>query len=161
MARLAMLIVFTVAIPVGHGVVPWVLSRLTERHGWGGGFPAAWNLAGLVPLAFGAGLLAWVAVVGWRDVPERVKLGSTGNYLVTHGPFRFTRNPMYVGEFSLWFGWAFLFGSLAVALGFLALVVILRSLIVPWEERSLRRRLGERYRMYAAKTPRWFGRASP
>jgi protein-S-isoprenylcysteine O-methyltransferase Ste14 len=160
MARLGLLLVFVVAIPIGHGVAPWALSRLAARHGGGGGSLAAWNLVGLAPIAFGAGLLVWVAVVGWRNVPGRVELGSTGNYLVTAGPYRLTRNPMYVGELSLWFGWAILFGSLAIALGFLALAVILQWLIVPWEERSLRRRLGERYRMYAAKTPRWFGRAS-
>lgn len=158
MARLGVLLIFAVAIPIGHGVVPWALSLLTRRHGWVGEVPAAWNLVGLAPLTFGAAVLAWVAITGLRNVPARVELGPTANYLVTEGPYRLTRNPMYVAELSLWFGWAILFGSLAVALGFLVLAVVLQSLMVPWEERSLRRRLGDRYRGYEATTPRWFPR---
>jgi protein-S-isoprenylcysteine O-methyltransferase Ste14 len=160
LARLGVLLIFVVAIPIGHGVVPWALSRLAERHGWNGGFPSAWNLSGLGPIAFGIGILAWVAIVAARNVPARVDRSVTASYLVTEGPYRFTRNPMYVGELSLWLGWAILFGSLVVALGFAVLAAILQLILVPWEERSLRRRLGDRYRTYAAMTPRWLGRRS-
>jgi protein-S-isoprenylcysteine O-methyltransferase Ste14 len=158
MARLSMLFIFAVAIPLGHGVVPWALSLMTERHGWTGGVPSAWNVLGLGPLAFGIGLLAWIAIVAMRSVPPRLALGSTGNYLLTSGPYRVTRNPMYLAELSLWFGWMLVFGSLAVGLGFAALIATFHWFLVPWEERSLQRRLGDRYRAYATATPRWFRR---
>jgi protein-S-isoprenylcysteine O-methyltransferase Ste14 len=158
MARLSVLFVFAVAIPLGHGVLPWALSLTADRHGWTAGFPSAWNIPGLVPIVFGIALLAWVAVVAVTCVPARVELGPTGNYLVTAGPYRFTRNPMYVAELSLWLGWTIFFGSLTVALGFVTLIAAVRLILVPWEERSLHRRLGERYRTYAATVPRWFRR---
>ena len=159
-ARLVVLLIFVVAIPIGHGAVPWGLSLLTERHGWSSGWPTAWNLFGLGPIAGGIVVLAWVALVALRNVPARVGLSAAASYLVTEGPYRFSRNPMYVGELSLWLGWTILFGSLAVGLGFVVLAALLQFLVVPWEERSLRRRLADRYRAYAATTPRWFGRRS-
>ena len=161
MARLSLLFIFGVAIPLGHGVTPWALSLMTERHGWIGGVPSAWNLLALGPLAFGIGLLGWVAGVAVDSLPPRVQLGPTGDYLLTRGPYRVTRNPMYAAELSLWVGWTLLFGSLAVGLGFVVLLGTIQWLLVPWEERSLERRLGDRYRTYAAATPRWFRRRLP
>jgi protein-S-isoprenylcysteine O-methyltransferase Ste14 len=158
MARSGVLLVFLVAIPIGHGVVPWALSLLSERHGWSGGGPGGWNLTGLVPVALGIGLLGWVAMVAFRSVPARVQLGLAPDYLVTAGPYGLTRNPMYVAELTLWIGWSVFFGSIVVGLGAVVLLVVIRWVMVPWEERSLRRRVGERYRMYEATTPRWLPR---
>lgn len=53
--------------------------------------------------------------------PARVKLEWTPTYLLRNGPYAFTRNPMYVAELALWFGWALLYGSVAVLIGFLFL----------------------------------------
>lgn len=50
-------------------------------------------------------------------VPERVTLGLTPSYLLMRGPYRFTRNPMYVAELGLWLGWTIFFGSPAVLIG--------------------------------------------
>jgi protein-S-isoprenylcysteine O-methyltransferase Ste14 len=62
---------------------------------------------------------------------------------------------MYVGELGLWFGWAIVYGSIAVAIGFVLLCVIVH-LFLPREERALRARLGDLYREYEGRTPRWF-----
>jgi protein-S-isoprenylcysteine O-methyltransferase Ste14 len=63
---------------------------------------------------------------------------------------------MYVGELGLWFGWAIVYGSVAVAIGFALLCVIVHVVILPREERALRARVGDTYREYEARTPRWF-----
>ena len=39
----------------------------------------------------------------------------TPDYLVTDGPYRFSRNPLYVGDIVMWVGWAVVFGSPAIA----------------------------------------------
>ena len=78
-------------------------------------------------------------------------------FLMTTGPYAYTRNPMYVAELALWLGWAILFGSLVILLGFVVLTVVI-ILVVPWEERGLETQFGETYRQYQARVPRWLGR---
>jgi protein-S-isoprenylcysteine O-methyltransferase Ste14 len=111
-------------------------------------------LAGPVVMAIGAALAAWALALMLRastdprpDRPDRV--------LIESGPFRFSRNPIYLGILTftagLALGWGSLWGWLAVVLAFLAL----DRLVVPREERYLRQRFGAAYEAYAARVRRW------
>jgi protein-S-isoprenylcysteine O-methyltransferase Ste14 len=92
----------------------------------------------------------------FREIPERMpRLFSP--FLVTFGPYAYTRNPAYVAELALWLGWATLFGSLVILLGFVVLTVVI-ILALPREERGLERQFGETYRQYQARVLRWLGR---
>jgi protein-S-isoprenylcysteine O-methyltransferase Ste14 len=144
-----------VGIPLAHGVVPWAISRMTRRYGWSEG-PGPWNLLGIIPIALGATLLLWVFVVGISQTPKRVKLGLTPSVLMTRGPYAFTRNPMYVAELGIWLGWALFFGSIGVLAGAVVLGAIVSLAIVPREEQTLERVLGQSYVQYKKRTPRWF-----
>jgi protein-S-isoprenylcysteine O-methyltransferase Ste14 len=75
--------------------------------------------------------------------------------LVTDGPYRFTRNPMYVGM-------AFLYVALAFALGLLwplavlpLVLIAVDRLVIAREEPYLERTFGEDYRAYRARVRRW------
>jgi protein-S-isoprenylcysteine O-methyltransferase Ste14 len=75
--------------------------------------------------------------------------------LVTSGPYRFTRNPMYLGM-------AFLYIALALALGFVWPLIVLPlviaavdQLVIAIEEAYLVRRFGQPYCDYMAETRRW------
>jgi protein-S-isoprenylcysteine O-methyltransferase Ste14 len=75
--------------------------------------------------------------------------------LVASGPFAIVRNPLYVGNVLLWAGFA-----LTARLAWLAPVILVLlgaeyHAIVRWEERLLESRLGDAYRVYAARVPRW------
>ena len=75
--------------------------------------------------------------------------------IVSHGIYRFSRNPMYVG-FSLWtLGIAFLVNSawmlLAVPIG----LILTDRLVIAREERYLERKFGEEYRSYKQTVRRW------
>ncbi len=154
-------LVWLIGVPLAHGVVPWALSRLTPRYGWGADSPGAWNSLGLLPIAIGAALLGWVLVEGLARTPARVEVGLTASVLVRSGPYDWTRNPMYLAELLVWLGWTVLFGSLAVAGGFLVMLGVITAIVVPREERTLRTRFGSTYVMYARVVPRWVGRAQP
>ena len=75
--------------------------------------------------------------------------------LVASGPFALVRNPLYIGNITLWVG----FAVLARLLWMVPVVVLLLGLeyhaIVRWEERLLESRLGDGYRRYAERVPRW------
>jgi protein-S-isoprenylcysteine O-methyltransferase Ste14 len=75
--------------------------------------------------------------------------------LVATGPFALIRNPLYVGNILIWVGFA-----LSARLVWLAPLIVLLlgaeyHAIVRWEESLLVSRLGDAYRDYAARVPRW------
>ncbi|MBW3533925.1 MAG: isoprenylcysteine carboxylmethyltransferase family protein [Gemmatimonadetes bacterium] len=79
--------------------------------------------------------------------------------LVTDGPFRWSRNPMYLGAVLILAGIALLYGTLSPWLVPPAFAVVAaRRFILP-EERLLSERLGEPYRLYRSTVGRWLGRA--
>ena len=143
-----------------HGAVPWAISKLTHRYGWVHGSPGFWNLLGLIPVGVATALLIWTLITGIAHAPNAVRLGLVPSVLITDGPYRFTRNPMYVAELALWLGWALFFGSLAVFLGCIALLLVVNLVFVPREERTLEAAFGQAYLMYKKRVPRWLGQAN-
>jgi protein-S-isoprenylcysteine O-methyltransferase Ste14 len=158
-APLATLIYATVNI-----AVPLGLSTLTRRAGWNDG-PSFLNLMGIPILAAGVGIILWSAAshaTRWRERDWRVlKLDPdhllTPEYLVTDGPYRYSRNPLYVGDCLMWAGWAVLLGSPVVALG-LAVLSLGLQVGVRLEERGLARQFGSQWKAYASTVPRFIGR---
>jgi protein-S-isoprenylcysteine O-methyltransferase Ste14 len=148
-----------------HGALPFGLSRLSYRHGWFTGQPALWNLAGLLPVAGGIAVIIWVIVLhreraprhGWRI--EKTPF-EPPRYLIVSGPYRYTRNPIYLSHLAIWIGWTLFYGSVAMMLGVLSLWTLLAFVIVPYEERGLARTLGQSYVQYQSQVARWFGRLS-
>jgi protein-S-isoprenylcysteine O-methyltransferase Ste14 len=75
--------------------------------------------------------------------------------LVASGPFALVRNPLYVGNILLWVGFALAARLVWLAPAILVLLALEYHAIVRWEEALLESRLGEAYRDYAARVPRW------
>jgi protein-S-isoprenylcysteine O-methyltransferase Ste14 len=160
MAILLALFVCLIVIPLAHAAVPWAISRLTHRYGWIHGSPGFWNLLGLIPVGGAAALLIWTLITGIANAPNTVRLGLVPSVLITDGPYRLTRNPMYVAELASWLGWAMFFGSLAVFLGYISLLLVVNLVLVPREERTLEAAFGQAYLMYKKRVPRWLGQAN-
>lgn len=141
-----------------HGVIPWAISCVTTCYRWGEDRPEMWNLLGLIPIIVGATCLVWIMMLHLARTPEQVELEWTPTYLLRRGPYALTRNPMYVAELALWFGWALFYGSVAVLLGFLLLWIVMNFRVIPREERALEARFGEVYLHYKQTVPRWLGK---
>jgi protein-S-isoprenylcysteine O-methyltransferase Ste14 len=152
-------IVWLVALPAVHAGIPWVLSHLGPRYGWTDGGPSSWNLLGYVPLTAGVILLVWIMMFELsqnRNLPERVPIDWSPVFLMTGGPYALSRNPMYVGELSLWLGLAILYGSPVVLAGFAVWVAVMRRLVIR-EELGLEAEYGDLYLRYKTHVPRWIG----
>jgi protein-S-isoprenylcysteine O-methyltransferase Ste14 len=152
-------LVFLVAIPLVHGVLPWAISLFGHWYGWVDGRPALWNLLGLLPVLAGVIVLVWILVLGLRlgsQLPERVELDWSPKVFLARGPYAVSRHPMYLAETGLWLGWSILFGSVAVLLG-CVLMCIGVGIVAPREERALELKFGAAYRQYKATVPRWLG----
>lgn len=75
--------------------------------------------------------------------------------LVARGPFARLRNPLYVGNIALWVGFALTARLVWLAPVIFVLLGLEYHAIVRWEETLLESRLGQPYRDYAARVPRW------
>lgn len=80
--------------------------------------------------------------------------------LVAAGPFARVRNPLYSGNIVLWTGFAVSAGLLWIVPAVVLLLAVEYHAIVRWEERLLESRLGESYREYTMRVPRWIPRLS-
>lgn len=75
--------------------------------------------------------------------------------VVTSGPYRFSRNPMYIGLSFVHIGTATMLGRLGPLLLLLPTLAALQYLVVAREERYLETKFGEEYRHYRARVRRW------
>ncbi len=75
--------------------------------------------------------------------------------LVTDGPFRYTRNPIYLSFGLIYFGATFAFNSLWAFVLLVAVLLVFDRVQIPREERYLERKFGDDYRRYKARVRRW------
>jgi protein-S-isoprenylcysteine O-methyltransferase Ste14 len=119
-------------------------------------WPPFWVRLTAALLAGGAWLaLDGAAMVFFRRAGTSMVPMNPTTALVTSGPYRFTRNPMYLGM-------AFLYVALAFALGVIwalallpAVIVIVDRVVIAREEPYLERKFGQAYRDYKARVRRW------
>lgn len=99
-------------------------------------------------------LVAW-AIGKMRSARTPVSPFESSTRLVTEGPFRFTRNPIYLGGTLSYAGLALLLDRLGPLMLLPGLLATLRRGVIEREERFLQRKFGESYREYQHAVPRW------
>jgi protein-S-isoprenylcysteine O-methyltransferase Ste14 len=110
-----------------------------------------------VTVALAGVVIASVAFFQFRRVGTTVNpmKPAESALLVTHGIYRFSRNPMYVGDALMLIGWAlWLANAAALAVVGLFVVYLNRYQIAP-EERALGTRYGAAYTEYCRAVRRW------
>ena len=110
-------------------------------------------------LVLGVALDLWTMATMWRAraniLPHRAATA-----LVTHGPFAFSRNPIYLGNTLLLVGAGLAFGiAWFLPLGLAAAAVVTQLAIVR-EEAHLNARFGAAWRDYRLRVNRWLGRST-
>lgn len=116
--------------------------------------PAVWSLTLALPVGLVGLILLVSARIRFARADSEIMTFATPRNLVTEGPFRFTRNPMYLG-FTLLLAAAALLANLWVALlAPLAFFLAAQFWYVPAEERAARRTFGPAYEEYMARTRR-------
>jgi protein-S-isoprenylcysteine O-methyltransferase Ste14 len=111
--------------------------------------PLAWGCLALAT-ALGASSLGLFFALRVNPMPH-----APTRALVVRGPYRFTRNPMYLGLLLLYLGLGALFACVWALVLAPALVATIRYYAIAREERYLAARFGEEYRDYAARVRRW------
>lgn len=137
------------------GTMGFAIPLLLIEPGWRG---LPFDRLAFAPLVAGLVLLIWCVREFYVAGRGTLAPWSPPVHLVTTGPYRWSRNPMYVAMTLVILGWAAAFHSRAIGIyaGFMVLAFHLR--IVLGEEPRLSRVFGEEWARYRASAPRWLGR---
>lgn len=109
---------------------------------------------GSPPFLGGIALMVWFfATMRRADTP--IDPREPVSKLVTGGPFRYTRNPAYLGMASIYSGATILGDSLPSALLFPVVISLMNRGVIKREERYLEEKFGAEYRRYKERVRRW------
>lgn len=134
------------------GVVAFAVPLLLLRPA----MPAsAFALASAPVLALGLGLLLWCVREFYVAGRGTLAPWAPPLHLVTSGPYRYSRNPMYVAVVLIVVGWAIGFRATALVLYALVLTVAFHVRVRWYEEPWLARTHGASWDAYAAAVRRW------
>ncbi len=113
--------------------------------------------ARIVGYAFGAlglGLIAWAAMV-FRSAKTTILPHAGATSLVTTGPFRRFRNPIYLGDTLILLSLGEITHNVWFVVAAALFVVLVTWLAILPEERHLEATFGEEYLAYKAQSRRW------
>lgn len=144
------------------------------------GFVVLWGwLTSLVrryDASLGTILPSWLSPAGWAVLVCGAALGLVCAFgfafrgrgtpapfdppveFVADGPYRYVRNPMYLGAMSVLGGYGLVVGSGAVLILAAAAGLLAHAFVILVEEPSLRRRFGASYDRYTRSVNRWLPR---
>jgi protein-S-isoprenylcysteine O-methyltransferase Ste14 len=113
------------------------------------------------PLLGGALVVASLLLLGlsvrrFRAAGTPVPARKPTTAIVRTGPYRFSRNPIYLAFSLLQLGIAIWVGSWWLVATLVVALAIIHYVVVPREERYLESRFGAEYRDYKAAVRRWF-----
>ena len=106
-------------------------------------------------------IVAGIAFAGWARLTfkkvnaEIMPSSETHSVLVASGPFRISRNPMYLGILVVGVGAALVAGTWLMWLVPVLLFVLDNFVIIPFEERSMEQTFGDAFRAYRSRVRRW------
>ncbi|MEO2279679.1 methyltransferase family protein [Pseudoalteromonas pernae] len=108
-------------------------------------------------LALLGGVCALVAVVQFRLAQTTVdpRIPEQSSHLVTHGLYRYSRNPMYVGFLLMLFGWGVFLGNYVALIWLPVFVLYLNQHQIKPEEKVLQEIFKDEYVKYCTKVRRW------
>ena len=139
-------LVYLAGLGLGHLANRWLqLELVPVEAGW---------IAGGILFVLGLGLAA-SAMINFTRAGTTIRPDRASTALVIAGPYRFTRNPMYLGLAVAYLGLAVADRSLASLILLPVVLLIIRWAVIANEEAFLERRFGSSYTEYKARVRRW------
>jgi protein-S-isoprenylcysteine O-methyltransferase Ste14 len=115
------------------------------------------HAGGIVLIATGAALAVWCLVIFRRQHTTTIPFGISSS-LVTWGPYRYSRNPMYVSLALVYLGEAGVLAQLWPLVTLAPVLAYMNWIVIPYEESRLGVAFGNDYGTYRARVRRWIGR---
>ena len=112
------------------------------------------DVLGGVLITLGLALSTWM-VVHFRRSRTPVSPLLPTRQLVVSGPYRFSRNPDYIGQTMLYVGIGLVLNSVWILLGVIPALLLVRYAVIAREESYLQSLFGAEYCRYCAQVRRW------
>ena len=145
---------YSISLTLSSLFTGWLFSILDGFLGLPKLLPWPANLLGVLPLALAFGLRFWAGFLFYKENTRIVSLRAPRR-LITTGPWKYSRNPLYLGLVLLGFGASLIFATLSLLVLLLFGIFVLHLLILR-EERLLEQEFGESYLEYNSRVRRWF-----
>ena len=113
------------------------------------------QVAGMIMVTIGTAIALWCVftfVFIGKGTPAPF---DPPRKLVIRGPYRFVRNPMYIGAAMTLAGVALFYGSLSILIYTCLFFLATHLFVVLYEEPTLRRTFGDEYEAYFRRVRRW------
>ncbi|MHA2202305.1 MAG: methyltransferase family protein [Candidatus Hodarchaeales archaeon] len=148
----SIILTFILRDTVGREIVLLILFPVDIR------IPFPINLCGILLVFFGFLLIIWanytLLFVGRIGVEAREPF-HVPDTLVIEGPYRFSRNPIYLSVIIMALGAAIMMGSLTIFILSVVLFLIFQTWFISWEEKKLEEAFGEEYLEFKKRVRRW------
>ena len=108
-----------------------------------------------LPFIFGGLAIGLLGFREMRRAETNVDPYKPATAIVTEGPYRFTRNPLYIGMTLVYSGITALFNAFPAAMLLPLALAVMRGGVIEREERYLERKFGDEYLAYKARVRRW------
>jgi protein-S-isoprenylcysteine O-methyltransferase Ste14 len=146
--------IFLVSLLLAGVALGWALQLVDRLVGFPKMLPYPINFAGLALIAFGSWIRVWAGAVFYRQNPSMVSFNVPPK-LVTTGPWRHSRNPLYLGLIMIGLGFSTFFFSYSSLILTLVGAVLLHLEVVMHEEKVLRQKFGNIYLDYKTQIRKW------
>jgi len=117
-------------------------------------FNDPFNWLGLFLVIAGIAIIIWANRILKKN-HTTVKSNKNPTKFVNHGPYTFSRHPMYLGMAMILFGLSFFFGSPFTFNFPLLFIFIMEKFFIPCEEKTLVKAFGKKYRNYQKWIRKW------
>jgi protein-S-isoprenylcysteine O-methyltransferase Ste14 len=114
-----------------------------------------WTLIAGVLLIALSGVFLAPAIAAFRAAKTKPQPWKPTTALVAAGPYRISRNPMYVAFTMLYAGLALWMNTVWPFIVLPVILVVMQFFVIHREERYLDRKFGEEYRAYRSRVRRW------
>ena len=111
-------------------------------------------VAGIIMFLFAVIIASWCLLI-FRKAHNTTTPGIRSARLITNGPYRISRNPMYISLIFAYIGEAAILNQLCPLIVLPAVIYYVNNIIIPVEEELLAGEFDGEYQNYQRQVPKW------
>jgi protein-S-isoprenylcysteine O-methyltransferase Ste14 len=140
---------------LGTAMTTWLIHQYAAPLPWPtGAAQAALSMLGVFLIALGVAIEI-ATVLTFRKNKTTVLPHRVATNLITTGPFKYSRNPIYLANTMLLAGAGLVFGIAWFIAGAVVAALLTHHLAIRREEQHLAAKFGDAWTAYTDRTPRW------